>query len=200
MNAKKHILKKAEDLFFRKGYHSTTIRDIAAEASVNSSMINYYFHSKENLYVSIFEQLQDSLEAVPVIFEDSQSLGDRVKTFIDQTIDIAYLHPKLIYLFMIEQLQASTVQIEEIVNSIQKKHFEYFCSLFKSHNKNNSSIPVSQLETTYLAIFGLVKEFFRVEKINSEASKNKRNRFELKKLKDYTEKVISLNELSIEIG
>ncbi len=200
MNAKKHILKKAEDLFFRKGYHSTTIRDIAAEASVNSSMINYYFHSKENLYVSIFEQLQDSLEAVPVIFEDSQSLGDRVKTFIDQTIDIAYLHPKLIYLFMIEQLQASTVQIEEIVNSIQKKHFEYFCSLFKSHNKNNSSIPVSRLETTYLAIFGLVKEFFRVEKINSEASKNKRNRFELKKLKDYTEKVISLNELSIEIG
>lgn len=200
MNAKKHILKKAEDLFFRKGYHSTTIRDIAAEASVNSSMINYYFHSKENLYVSIFEQLQDSLEAVPVIFEDSQSLGDRVKTFIDQTIDIAYLHPKLIYLFMIEQLQASTVQIEEIVNSIQKKHFEYFCSLFKPHNKNNSSIPVSRLETTYLAIFGLVKEFFRVEKINSEASKNKRNRFELKKLKDYTEKVISLNELSIEIG
>jgi AcrR family transcriptional regulator len=200
MNAKKHILKKAEDLFFRKGYHSTTIRDIAAEASVNSSMINYYFHSKENLYVSIFEQLQDSLEAVPVIFEDSQSPGDRVKTFIDQTIDIAYLHPKLIYLFMIEQLQASTVQIEEIVNSIQKKHFEYFCSLFKSHNKNNSSIPVSRLETTYLAIFGLVKEFFRVEKINSEASKNKRNRFELKKLKDYTEKVISLNELSIEIG
>lgn len=200
MNAKKHILKKAEDLFFRKGYHSATIRDIAAEASVNSSMINYYFHSKENLYVSIFEQLQDSLEAVPVIFEDSQSPGDRVKTFIDQTIDIAYLHPKLIYLFMIEQLQASTVQIEEIVNSIQKKHFEYFCSLFKSHNKNNSSIPVSRLETTYLAIFGLVKEFFRVEKINSEASKNKRNRFELKKLKDYTEKVISLNELSIEIG
>lgn len=164
MNAKKHILKKAEDLFFRKGYHSTTIRDIAAEASVNSSMINYYFHSKENLYVSIFEQLQDSLEAVPVIFEDSQSLGDRVKTFIDQTIDIAYLHPKLIYLFMIEQLQASTVQIEEIVNSIQKKHFEYFCSLFKSHNKNNSSIPVSQLETTYLAIFGLVKEFFGLKK------------------------------------
>lgn len=200
MNAKKHIFKKAEDLFFRKGYHSTTIRDIAAEASVNSSMINYYFHSKENLYVSIFEQLQDSLEAVPVIFEDSQSLGDRVKTFIDQTIDIAYLHPKLIYLFMIEQLQASTVQIEEIVNSIQKKHFEYFCSLFKPHNKNNSSIPVFRLETTYFAIFGLVKEFFRVEKINSEASKNKRNRFELKKLKDYTEKVISLNELSIEIG
>ncbi len=194
MSAKEHILKIAEELFFRKGYHSTTIRDIATEASINSSMINYYFYSKENLYVSIFEQLQDSLEAIPVIFEDGQSLGDRIKTFINQTIDIAYLHPKLIYLFMIEQLQASTVQIGEIVNSIQKKHFQYFCSVFQLDNKNNTSIPVSQLETTYFAIFGLVKEFFRVEKINSEAGKNKRHRFELKKLKDYTEKIISINE------
>ncbi|SEM45659.1 regulatory protein, tetR family [Chryseobacterium taichungense] len=195
MSTKEHILKRAEELFFRKGYHSTTIRDIATEASVNCSMINYYFLSKENLYVSIFGQLHACLEAIPVIAENGHSFSDGVKTFIDQTINVAYLHPKLVYLFMIEQLQASTMKIGDIVNSIQKKHFEYFCSLFKSYNKNNTSIPVSRLETTYFAIFGLVKEFVRVEKINSEAGKNKGRKFELKKLKDYTEKIISLNQL-----
>lgn len=61
MKPKYHILKVAEDLFFKKGYHETTIRDIAFNADVNTSMINYYFKSKENLYIIIISKIEDLL-------------------------------------------------------------------------------------------------------------------------------------------
>jgi AcrR family transcriptional regulator len=42
----------------KKGYHSTSIQDIAIEAKLNSSMVSYYFQSKENLYISLFKTFE----------------------------------------------------------------------------------------------------------------------------------------------
>ena len=58
MDTKTHIQEVAIDLFSKKGYHSTSIRDIAIEAKLNSSMVSYYFQSKENLYISLFKTFE----------------------------------------------------------------------------------------------------------------------------------------------
>ena len=49
------ILRCAEMLFARKGYHAVSIRDIAAAASVPIALIRYYFGRKEELFGTIFE-------------------------------------------------------------------------------------------------------------------------------------------------
>jgi len=43
------ILLVAERLFADKGFHGTSVRDIAQEADVNIAMISYYFGSKDKL-------------------------------------------------------------------------------------------------------------------------------------------------------
>jgi AcrR family transcriptional regulator len=48
------ILKAAERLFSRSGFDGVSIRDIAAEAGVNSALIGYYHGTKESLYRSLF--------------------------------------------------------------------------------------------------------------------------------------------------
>ena len=48
------LLKGAEELFSKHGFDGTSIRLIAKELGVNSSMISYYFGSKEALYLQIF--------------------------------------------------------------------------------------------------------------------------------------------------
>lgn len=59
MNQKRGIQKKnrimqvALKLFVQKGYETVGVRDIAARAQVNLSMINYYFGSKKGLYQSL---------------------------------------------------------------------------------------------------------------------------------------------------
>ena len=52
---KAHIMEHAIALFAERGFEGTSIRDLAADASVNVAMINYYFGSKEKLVEAIIE-------------------------------------------------------------------------------------------------------------------------------------------------
>ncbi|CAN5742483.1 TetR family transcriptional regulator [soil metagenome] len=44
------ILKAAQELFARQGYERTTVRDVAAGASIDPAMVMRYFGSKEGLF------------------------------------------------------------------------------------------------------------------------------------------------------
>jgi AcrR family transcriptional regulator len=46
------ILAAARTLFASRGYHATTVRDIAAEAGVNAALVHHYFGSKEQVFVA----------------------------------------------------------------------------------------------------------------------------------------------------
>lgn len=56
MTSKDNILQVAEDIFYQKGFALTTIRDIADKAKMNNAVVNYYFGSKENLYLTILKK------------------------------------------------------------------------------------------------------------------------------------------------
>jgi AcrR family transcriptional regulator len=68
IDKKEHIMEVAITLFAEKGYEGTSIRDLAHEADVNIAMINYYFGSKENLFVELFASkarfMRDKIDAV----------------------------------------------------------------------------------------------------------------------------------------
>ncbi len=46
------ILAAARTLFAARGYHATTVRDIAADAGVNAALVHHYFGSKEQVFVA----------------------------------------------------------------------------------------------------------------------------------------------------
>lgn len=50
------LIGAGEDLFSRRGFNETSVRDIAAAADCNVASINYYFGGKENLYVEIWRR------------------------------------------------------------------------------------------------------------------------------------------------
>lgn len=50
------ILEAAERLFARRGFDAVSIRDIAAEAGVNSALIGYHHGNKDALYRSLFSR------------------------------------------------------------------------------------------------------------------------------------------------
>ncbi len=51
LGTKHRLLAVAERLFAERGLAATSIRDLAREAEVNIAAVNYYFGSKENLYL-----------------------------------------------------------------------------------------------------------------------------------------------------
>lgn len=53
---KASILEAAEMLFCERGYEATSTRHIAKEAGANMAMINYYFGSKEGVFMEIISK------------------------------------------------------------------------------------------------------------------------------------------------
>ena len=56
IDKKDHILDIAEKIFSELGYDGASTRTISGEAGVNMAMLNYYFGSKEGLYLAVFER------------------------------------------------------------------------------------------------------------------------------------------------
>lgn len=84
-NTKDQILKIAAELFAKKGFSKTSVREICKEAGVNVASINYHFGNKENLYVKVLTYWKDiAFEKYPldICFDESIEPEKRLKHFI----------------------------------------------------------------------------------------------------------------------
>jgi AcrR family transcriptional regulator len=71
-DARERMIKAAIDLFYKKGYPATTIRDIGNKANISTSVIYHYFKDKEEILFEImqlagkdlFKLLDDIIEEV----------------------------------------------------------------------------------------------------------------------------------------
>lgn len=86
-SARGGLLSAGKRLFARKGLSGTSIRDIAQEAGLNSSLISYYFASKEGLYKECIREIGDaSLQMAEQILRPPQDVEDfksRLLLFLD---------------------------------------------------------------------------------------------------------------------
>lgn len=62
VNVRDKLLACATDLFNRKGYASTTVREIVEAAGVTKPVLYYYFNSKEGIYLEIMGHLREDFE------------------------------------------------------------------------------------------------------------------------------------------
>jgi TetR/AcrR family fatty acid metabolism transcriptional regulator len=80
---KQQILDAATHVFAAKGFHPTTIRDIAKHAGIADGTIYNYFSSKPALLIGIFERMRDKvLQAQPLPADAPPDLRTLVHTFI----------------------------------------------------------------------------------------------------------------------
>lgn len=63
------IVLAAMELFWRKGYGSTSIADILETAKVNSGSLYYFFRGKQDLLVAVLESYRDGI--APMLLEPS---------------------------------------------------------------------------------------------------------------------------------
>ena len=61
--ARARILQVAAQLFADDGYKGTSVRKICVAARVNVAMVNYYFHSKEELHLAAFDHARELARA-----------------------------------------------------------------------------------------------------------------------------------------
>ncbi|SPF54902.1 Transcriptional regulator, TetR family [Candidatus Sulfopaludibacter sp. SbA4] len=86
------ILGAAMDLFRRRGFEETTMREIAAEAGVATGAAYYYFDSKDAIVLAFYDQAQQ--EMAPLLetaLAGSKDLKERMRGLLD--VKLAYFEP-----------------------------------------------------------------------------------------------------------
>lgn len=85
IDKKDHILDVAEKIFSDVGYDGASTRMISGEAGVNMAMLNYYFGSKEGLFMAVIERRISSFQNLlqNIGADDSMSTWAKVEKYID---------------------------------------------------------------------------------------------------------------------
>jgi len=85
IDKKDHILDVAERVFSELGFDGASTRVISGEAGVNMAMLNYYFGSKEGLFIAVFDRKITSTQNILQNLGNDESIGawDKVEKYVD---------------------------------------------------------------------------------------------------------------------
>ena len=105
-NKEQLILEVAEKLFIKKGYTGTKTTEIADNAKVNHALLHYYYRTKENLFIQIFEQKASQLlGCFTITFDNDSSFFEKLKKGIETHFDFLSKNPNL-PLFILREIVA----------------------------------------------------------------------------------------------
>lgn len=104
-HARDRILRVATAAFSQRGFHAVTVRDLAQQAHVNLSAVNYHFRSKDELYAAVVDHALElwlsetvSLDDLPNPAPLAEVIGMLVSALVAPVLerDEAPLLPRLI--------------------------------------------------------------------------------------------------------
>ncbi|GAC1461863.1 MAG: hypothetical protein PVSMB4_20330 [Ktedonobacterales bacterium] len=80
------ILRAAEELFLERGYHDTSIEDIAARVGIAKGTVYLHFASKEDLMLALFERgIRSFASALDAILTSHGTPQSKLTAIIEQT-------------------------------------------------------------------------------------------------------------------
>lgn len=125
-STEERIKAAARIVFTKKGYQATKVRDIAAEADINLSLVNYYFRSKEKLFQHVMGEVIDKLFAAitQVLNNEQLSVHQQVEQLADHYIDMLLKNPDF-PLFMVNEIFSGSDELmkDNRKNAIFQSHF-----------------------------------------------------------------------------
>jgi len=90
------ILLAASECISTRGYANVSMRDIAKEAGVVLSQLNYYFKNKEGLFKEVVRMMMDKyLREIEEALKEEDSPKERVKSLVKYFRKMLHYNPKL---------------------------------------------------------------------------------------------------------
>ncbi len=106
-STEEHIRAVAKRIFVSKGYAGTTIRDIAEAANTNVALLNYYFRSKEKLFVQVFEEsLREFFASMLNMLNQELTVREKIENLIDRDFDFLTQNTE-IPLFIMHEIRSN---------------------------------------------------------------------------------------------
>lgn len=114
------IREAAKQVFLRKGFDGATSKDIAEAAGMNVALTNYYFRSKEKLFISIFdEMIQLFFNGIIEIMDQPLSLREKITALIEYDFQLLKSNPDLA-IFVMNEIHRHPERLAHSIGTFQQ--------------------------------------------------------------------------------
>jgi AcrR family transcriptional regulator len=169
--ARDALLRAGLKLFARDGLEGTTVRDIAAEAGVNLSLVSYHFGGKEALYRACIEELgRDRESKFQEILKTPQTLeefGVRFHLFVSEMINFQLETPEACKIVM-REIDSGLPVAADIFEKKMLKNFMLLTEFFESGQKKGFLRKSLDPSLVVLNLQGSIFHHQRVEGIRKK--------------------------------
>lgn len=154
IEGRQFIFEAAAGVFTKKGYHKTTVEEIAAAIGVSKGTIYYYFKNKEELYLAIIQEGIDLFhEELAKVAQSSGGPQDKIRKLIRGHFVFCEAKKDLVFLFLKEL--GSTDFSREILANMLAKCLQVFRNVIEEGMAKKVFRPVNP-EVITSALFGML--------------------------------------------
>lgn len=133
------IKETTKKLFFVQGRFDVTTQEIADEAGVNRTLINYYFRSRDNLIQIVsYEAHKVEKEKSEIIMNSDLPFKEKIAKFVESSLQTSLQYPYL-ETYIVSQLNKGTCAKKDIEEDDVKK-------LYKDIEQEMSLGKIEQME------------------------------------------------------
>lgn len=165
ISTKQRVVDAASGLFYQHGFHGTSVRDIAEEASVNVSLISYYFKSKQGLLeYAVTHYYEHYLETIDIASGEgySEDVQQQLKQVVHAMIRYKTEHFQLTSFINRELTLDSTFVREMTVTYLAKENHllsELFFGILAESNRGQRAYLFMQLKGMLMSPYILKNEW-----------------------------------------
>jgi AcrR family transcriptional regulator len=156
IDKKDHILDVAERVFSDNGFDGASTRMISGEAGVNMAMLNYYFGSKEGLFLAVFERKISSFQTLlqNIGNDGSMSSWDKLDKCIENYVDRIIVNNCFQKLINREMSMSKRWDLTDKITEILMVNVLEFKKIFEEGIKNGSFYEDIDTQLITATIFG----------------------------------------------
>jgi len=151
----KEIHRVIARLFAYRGYHSTSMREIARELGMNQSSLYHYFSSKEDI---LFKLMNDAIDDVLVTLEDIYAADllpeDKLKRVLDSYIR-SYAGDQERLILLVNEMNSLNDKYRHILVEKQRRYVQLIKSILSELVGESKMKKIDPTAATF-AFFGMV--------------------------------------------
>lgn len=139
------ILEAAEKVFYQKGKSGTSMQDIADEAGITRTSLNYYYRSKDKLFDEVFRRaLSLFIPKVAAIMNSGSVFSEYMQEMVEVIIDTMVENPQ-IPVFVLQELTTNPGRMPEMMTELGIHNLVAREQISRDENFRNLGIDPRQL-------------------------------------------------------
>lgn len=139
------IREAAKRVFLEKGFDGATSRDIADAAGINIALTNYYFRSKEKLFMSIFEEMfQLFFNGIAEIMNKPIGFREKIAELIDHDFELLKKNPSLA-IFVMNEIHRNPDRMATSIEVLKKVHHSQFEAQLQQEIERGAVRPITAM-------------------------------------------------------